>query len=469
MERGLEVIAVALRFDLGRYHANPWGEHVNEGLVEWPPSPWRILRGLYATSRMHAQLTALREPADRALARLISAPPPSYALPPSTEGHTRHYMPSRSWSWARPAQDMILDAFRAVHPEDEVIVVWEVQLPGDEQAALGEVLRCLGHLGRSESVCSARLLDQHERLPQVNARPIMDASVEESVGLLCPTSDATLKEIGVSIGELRRRRQLLPPKTRKVSYLVEVEAPAPEKPTSWFSPELAFFHVGGGNRPGIAEAVTVAQAARAALQRRYGAGQEGVASPTLSGRSADRPRQDQHQHAHYLVLPDEGGLRVGQLAIWAPEGFGPGEIRALTALSSLTVRGVGEPLPIALAAIGTTTQLRIPSLLGPARRWRSLTPFGLVRHPKLRGGRLTDGPEEQVRLELRRRGLPEPAEVELLRGSWHRFRSSRVGQSRLQQARVFGIRLRFEQPVRGPIALGALCHFGLGLFVAERR
>jgi len=27
------------------------------------------------------------------------------------------------------------------------------------------------------------------------------------------------------------------------------------------------------------------------------------------------------------------------------------------------------------------------------------------------------------------------------------------------------IELRFAQPVRGPIALGFACHFGLGLFV----
>lgn len=37
-----------LRFPGGRYHATPWGHHVNEGLIEWPPSPWRLLRALIA-------------------------------------------------------------------------------------------------------------------------------------------------------------------------------------------------------------------------------------------------------------------------------------------------------------------------------------------------------------------------------------------------------------------------------------
>ena len=31
--------AVALRFLAGRFHATPWGHHVNEGVPEWPPSP----------------------------------------------------------------------------------------------------------------------------------------------------------------------------------------------------------------------------------------------------------------------------------------------------------------------------------------------------------------------------------------------------------------------------------------------
>jgi len=40
---------IELRFPAGRYHATPWGSHVNEGAVEWPPSPWRLLRALIAT------------------------------------------------------------------------------------------------------------------------------------------------------------------------------------------------------------------------------------------------------------------------------------------------------------------------------------------------------------------------------------------------------------------------------------
>ena len=41
-------ITLKLTFPAGRYHATPWGRHVNEGVPEWPPSPWRLLRALVA-------------------------------------------------------------------------------------------------------------------------------------------------------------------------------------------------------------------------------------------------------------------------------------------------------------------------------------------------------------------------------------------------------------------------------------
>ena len=44
-----------LRFPAGRFHSTPWGRHVNEGAIEWPPSPWRLLRSLIATWYLKAR------------------------------------------------------------------------------------------------------------------------------------------------------------------------------------------------------------------------------------------------------------------------------------------------------------------------------------------------------------------------------------------------------------------------------
>ena len=49
------MFALAIRFVAGRYHATPWGRHVNEADVAWPPEPWRLLRAFVAQSAFDPQ------------------------------------------------------------------------------------------------------------------------------------------------------------------------------------------------------------------------------------------------------------------------------------------------------------------------------------------------------------------------------------------------------------------------------
>jgi len=459
------VVGLVFRFDLGRYHATPWGTHVNSGEVEWPPSSWRILRGLYAVSRANGSLTSVREPIDRALAALAAAPPPDYELPASVPAHTRHYFPSRDFSPTRSGKtDKVLDAFRAVDPSAELRVWWDTDIDGEERAALSATTEALGYLGRSESVCSAKLVDGDEPA-EPDASPLTrwrGSADVELVELLCPQG---LGALTASVDDLRRRRLLQPIGARLVEYAVCMpllpalpEAPSVEPPT------LALYRLGGRARPGIRDAVAVAEAVRAAVQGRYGAIHAGAASAVFSGRDENGFRRDDHRHAHYLALPDEQGRRVDYVAVWAPEGFGPDEIATLGGLRELRASWLREPLPVALAAVGRPAAIRFPRLLGPVRRWQSVTPFGLPRHPKARAGRLVEGPVEQIQSELTRRGYPAPEHIELVRGPWLEYRRTRVRVSRLRAAHVVGAEIVFSEPVRGPLAIGALSHFGLGLF-----
>ena len=65
------------------------------------------------------------------------------------------------------------------------------------------------------------------------------------------------------------------------------------------------------------------------------------------------------------------------------------------------------------------------------------------------------------------RGLPEPDSVRLLRGPWLEYRRTRPGISRLEAPHAVGVELEFSQLLRGHLALSALCHFGLGLFLPQ--
>ena len=54
-------ITIKLTFPGGRYHATPWGRHVNEGVPEWPPSPWRLLRASWRYGNVPVQQLPRRE------------------------------------------------------------------------------------------------------------------------------------------------------------------------------------------------------------------------------------------------------------------------------------------------------------------------------------------------------------------------------------------------------------------------
>ena len=117
----------------------------------------------------------------------------------------------------------------------------------------------------------------------------------------------------------------------------------------------------------------------------------------------------------------------------------------------------------ALEAVGRITEVA-SDLVGPSRRWVSHTPFAPPRHRKKRQT-WEAFLDAEVRRELRLRGLPEPIAITHVPHDWLAFRRHRL-RERLEDARrASGLELLFNVPVPGPLALGALSHYGLGLFL----
>ena len=345
------------------------------------------------------------------------------------------------------------------------------------QEALAAATGAVGYVGRSESVCSMRVIDppHADRLDAVPARDVGAHDGWEGARLLdllsvAADAEEPLAVLATSVTDLRRRRMLTPPGTRWISYAVrDVTPPAPAADVAAAPlPTIAHLRVVGAGRPALADAVTVGHLLRSALQRRFDRDTTGVRSSVLSGHDASGPRRDQHAHAHYVALPGRDGRRVDHLVVWAPEGLGAGEVAAIAGLRELRMRDAPEPVRVALVALGRVDALDLPWLTGPSTGWRSLTPLALTRHPKRRGGRIVDSPTDQVLRELALRGLPAPEEIGLVPGAWTRFTSTRPGVSRRRAPTLIGVRLRFGEPVLGPVALGGLSHFGLGLFEPDR-
>jgi CRISPR-associated protein Csb2 len=464
-------VTVAIRFPLGRYHATPWDRSVNEGAVEWPPSPWRLLRALVAT--WYTRSPELPAPE---LDRLLDAlgGPPCYRVPEAVPGHTRHYLPDAGHRTGEPGRtDLTLDPYLHVSPDCELLVRWEeAELTGAQRETLSKLLELVPYLGRAEAVCQARLLDSDPEPDPSWWRP--DADGGESVRLLAPARPVQRAALELGTVEVRRRRRTVPPESVWVTYRrepaagaavpVRAELPAVEAVRFAVVPE-APFRAGHG--------VLLADEVHRLVTRALDGGR-----PELLGHAG---AATDHRHAHWVPLPQPDGRTVGGLLVWVPAGLAADEVAAVIGVSNRRMSGRrgGDgyevkgfpPTRLLLQAAGPVRQVA-PELCGPARLWRSVTPYLPVRHRKRES--LDGYLAADVAMELGYRDRPGATVTRLdpadgLPDRWAReFRRYRMNEHLGQARRGLGLRLEFAEPVCGPLLLGQLSHFGFGLFAPDR-
>ena len=204
---------LALRFPLGRHHATPWDAAVNEGRVEWPPSPWRLLRAMISTWRLRWPDLAAAD-FDGLLRRLVAAPP-RYWTPPVDPGHTRHYLPDLAHQSGAPSSDLVLDPYLWVHDHQPMLVQWPVELDRAQRATLSALCELMPYIGRSESRADVELLVDDPAADDGWWQVAPDGS--GTVRLLSPRADVTRPDLEITTAEVRRRRLSRPPGTELLS------------------------------------------------------------------------------------------------------------------------------------------------------------------------------------------------------------------------------------------------------------
>lgn len=486
------MVTLSIEFLAGRYHATSWDHHVNEGTVEWPPSPWRLARALLATSyRLDDLSDELRR---RVLEPLLGEP--VYAVPPATIAHTRHYMPTDD----KPTK--VLDTF--VVPSGALEIQWRgLALTEDDAAVLDRVLRALTYLGRAESWVEVR------RIPALtavaNCVPAADGSLElwatqhpdeyrawrtrwESEQAQLPRKERRevpadqWQVIHVATSQLLKDGWSRPPGTRRVRYrFAPVEGARRTRARAARSPTVARFELSSAVPPRLTEALPVGERVRMALL----AWSDGHL--VFVGRNRHGEIEQGHPHAWFLPADDDADGRLDHLLVYARDGFDRSACRALERVRRVWGHG-GHDVDLVLVALGDAGEIgglrrhaqqrATAPQLGPASIWESHTPFVPPRHVKRRGGRLIDTPPDQVARLLAAQGLPtctiEALDARALASprppipvDWFRFRRTRTsGGGRRGAHGAFGFRLRFDREVIGPIAVGYAAHQGLGQFVA---
>lgn len=150
---------IAIRFPARRYHATPWDAHVNEGRIEWPPCPWRLLRAMIAVGYNKLGWKDSLPDDAASLIEKLAGNLPTYHLPQATETHTRHYMPARDGKAERPVK--VFDAFlRFVDRHAKLLVRFDVTLTEQEEEILKQLASGMAYLGRAESWVEAELISE---------------------------------------------------------------------------------------------------------------------------------------------------------------------------------------------------------------------------------------------------------------------------------------------------------------------
>ena len=455
-----------VEFPWGRYHATPWGHNVNEGLPEWPPSPWRVLRGLFASWKTRcANLPA--EDVEAALSQLAGSP--TIHVPAMKPAHLRHYMPQIAHrSVGKPSTTITFDPFAVMNPREPIFVEWDVDLTASPRRALDDMAAALSYLGRSESVCDAALVSQVENPALVSWRPAGPDDPTDAE-ILCAGQSFALSDLVQSPDTVRKNGRLFPPGSRLVPYTKVDSTEAPIITDDWRPTYAAVrLAVHPRPRPMITDAVAVGELLRWAALRKHR-----VPSATLSGkRPSGDYRIDGHQHAHYLSLAqrDRSGAAapIDSLVVWAPGRLNGDELAALAQVKWLCAGRSAPRVPdiaLAVAAFGDIGEVA-PEIVGPSSLWASRTPFAPGRH----GQKLSWA--EHIRAEIERelsvyRNLPAPASVTVVDADVRRYRRYRLPRKETMGSsrRAAMAQIQFDQPVEGPIVLGSLSHFGLGLFM----
>jgi CRISPR-associated protein Csb2 len=486
------VTALKIEFIAGRFHATPWGRAVNEGDVEWPPAPWRLLRAIVA-----AWMRSGERDFDR-LAKLCDAlaAPPRFDLPPATLSHSRHYMKQGTVaSGLKLDTSLVLDAFAYVERGHELssvaFAIWDdVDLDSDDRAMFEKILTNLTYLGRAESWCEVTISDhlppEKDRFPVVlSSAATHEGPVVRRLGAMPALRGVELlKALLLPTSEMRASLRTQPNGTVFFDYrfppqfgmdardVVTRQRSDVEMPirVERFVLEAASESL----RPSVTETIVVAEAFSNAAMSRSSSREGRVADPILSGKAGDGSRAEGHRHAFYLPRDlDRDGL-IDHVDVWFPGGSSSEAHRAVVGVRAIYGHRLDGRFSV--------------THLGEADResgvsWVSATPFILERHVKMTsrtGGSIkSDSPEDQVRRSLSQHGFDSTsATFEIADGvqlignaldrrvradTYRRLRHRETGQ-----AYSFNVSIRFTEAITGPLALGRHAHFGLGQFILVR-
>jgi CRISPR-associated protein Csb2 len=478
-------------FPLGLFHATRWRENpFADPHGEWPPSPWRLLRTLAKRWFQYSRETGDvdRELIDNLL-RTIASELPEFYLPPfAVRGPAlKQYQPTGEFAWSDPnagsgavkqsRTTLFPDLYFIVNPHEPIFWRWStVDLTQDQSRLLAQLLARVTYFGRAESLSRLSLVAEAQT---ANCRRVE----HDGVPVLCPKAGEPLR-LDSLLAERTDKPPLadapVPPGTEWVQY----QRPSLKRPQPRVATEpkvqvhAVQFAMGADLFPPEELWIKITERFRGRVLRQFDGHAE--RQTLLAGKGVDGAPLAEHQHAYYIVWPDEEG-QPSRLIVWRKDvPFDNKELSAMMRAverqiawsrdGDWSVRLVPMPLksalPMSFSAASTT--------------WVSATRFVRPpgRHALRKNGKVRE--DESVEGFCRRllakvwgaqarsveRIDAEPVWMKLHESKEARALRRALGNRTPRVAPGYRLLIRFTEPFTGPLMVGDSSHFGIGLFRA---
>lgn len=449
----------------------------------WPPHPRRLFGALVAAAgAREAAGDAEADQLWQRLTELAEARSPSVWASPveATETHTwTDYPPSNALSRkdvlsgrGLVAREIPAGVTRHewVPAQPRVVITWPLEVDEVALGQLGRLARGVGYLGRSHSPCQITVTGE---APEAVGLQQWAPEAEGEVLLQVPGSRA--------VERLQRAHQRGGPPELAYAYAGYTRhQPADGQPVHYgpWDGELVAWQLPPRQRPSL---LVTARLTRALRARALDAARQHDVDPAvyelLSGHTPDGA-VSARPHVAWLPLADVGhafasGTILGVAAALprpgeADGGWSRGQLAAAAqVLGSISELAHGEvPLqPLAAGAPERPWALRSRRWTARARRWTTVTPMALPGRQDL--ARV----KRAVRKSCQLAGYPRPDTVVQPRHpategapplGARDTAKTRGGPP--AAAAVVDVILTFPEPVEGPVVLGPLRYFGIGLF-----
>lgn len=482
-------VAIELRFLAGRFHSTRWRQNAFEDRYgEWPPSPWRLLRALAARWFQYTRETGDedREKRHRLLSKL-AASLPEYRLPPlAWRGPSlKQYQPvgigwsdpaAKAAAVREPSKTLVADTFWCVPAGASVVWSWpDLELAGDERQLLSALVARVQYFGRAESASEMRLLS--DTPPEPNCRLGAGPAADRPVLAFIPGSEFREDVLLSATDSPELRNSACPPGTGW--FYAELPRRPAGRPLprsrSHPSARVVQFAVGGRVYPELHDWVRLTARLRGRVLRHLTERAAPEACTRFAGRGSDGAPLAGHTHPYFCLWPDDHGYPT-RLVVWKGKGdLDSEEVGALIKASEWTFSEGGR-WEVRLVPLPSDTPPPAGFESG-SRVWESVTPFvpPAQRFHFRKNGRERPG-ESAERLLAKlavAAGYPEPSLVELIGDPiWVALHHTQERREQFAKTRTPFVRpgrylrVTFPESIRGPLALGDSCHFGLGLFRA---